>query len=83
MNAQLFGPVSLDLNDGPVRAEYGLSPVDGTPTARLVIGDLSQSIGISVTKAGPEMVAELAAVAAELADWARRQKQLQNLPEVA
>jgi len=83
MTARLYGPVAIDLDDGPIRIEYGTNPVDGTPTARLVIGDLTQSIAISVTTAHPDAVVELAVKAGELSDWMLRQKRFADLPEVA
>lgn len=83
MTARLYGPVAIDLDDGPIRVEYGIDPMNGAPTARLVIGDLTQSIAISITTATPDAVAELAAKAGELADWALRQKRFADLPEVA
>ena len=72
MTAQLYGPISIDLNDGPVRADYSRS-FDGKPTARLIVGDLTQSIAISVTNADPEALAKLQEAVAELAAWTQRQ----------
>jgi len=82
MNAKLYGPVAIDLNDGPVDVKYGPG-VDGKPTARLVIGDLTQSIAVSVTAANPDAVAELEAKVAEIVAWTKRQQELIDLPEVA
>ncbi|NUP38945.1 MAG: hypothetical protein HOY76_18500 [Streptomyces sp.] len=82
MNSKLYGPVAVDLNDGPVDIQYG-HDLDGKPTARLVIGDLGQSIAISVTTANPDTVAELEAKVAELAAWTQRQQEIRSLPEVA
>ena len=80
--AQLYGPIRLDLNDGPVRAEYGRG-IDGKPTALLVIGDGTEAVAVSVTNAGPEAIAQLQEVVAELAAWTQRQTMLRGLPEVA
>ena len=77
MTAQLYGPISLDLADGPVRTDYSRG-FDGKPTARLIIGEGTQSVAISVTKSPAEMLAQLQEAAAELAAWVQRQ----NLREV-
>lgn len=82
MPAQLYGPIRLDLNDGPVRAEYGRG-TDGKPTARLVIGDLTEAVAISVTDASPEAIAQLQEAVASLAAWKQRQNMLRSLPEVS
>ena len=80
--ARLYGPIRLDLNDGPVRAEYGRG-IDGKSTALLVIGDLTEAVAISVTDASPEAIAQLEAAVAELKAWTQRQDMLRGLPEVA
>lgn len=78
MPAQLYGPIAIDLNDGPVRADYSRG-FDGKQTARLIVGEGTQSIAISVTNASPEALAKLQEAVAELAAWTQRQ----NLKEVA
>lgn len=82
MPAQLYGPIAIELNDGPVRADYSRS-FDGKPTARLVVGEGTQSIAISVTNASPAAIAALQEKIAELAVWADHMERLQRLPEVA
>ena len=82
MNAQLYGPISIDLNDGPVRAEYKRG-FDGKPTARLIVGEGTQSIALSITNATPTVMADLAEKVAELAAWVQRMDGLKALPEVA
>lgn len=78
MNAQLFGPIAVALNDGPVTTEYGRG-IEGKPFASLVIGDGTQSIAVSVTDATPDILATLAEKVAELAAWQQRH----TLTEVA
>ncbi len=82
MNAQLYGPINIDLNDGPVRADYGRG-FDGKPTARLIVGEGTQSVAVSVTHATPEALTQLQEAVAELVAWTQRQMLLQRLPEVA
>lgn len=72
MSAQLYGPIALDLSDGPIRTEYSRG-WDGKPTARLVLGDGTQSIAISVSDSPAETLARLEAAVAELAAWQQRQ----------
>jgi hypothetical protein len=82
VSAQLYGPIAIDLNDGPVRADY--SPgFDGKPTARLIVGEGTESIAISVTNSTPEVLAELLEKVAELGAWTARMERLKFLPEVA
>lgn len=82
MSAQLYGGISLDLNDGPIRTEYSRG-WDGKPTARLILGDGTQTIAISVTNSPAEILALLQEAVAELAAWQQRQDMLRGLPEVA
>ena len=70
MNAQLYGGITVDLNDGPIRTEYGRD-INGKPLARLVIGEGSESIAIAVSKSGPVVIAELQEAISELAAWSR------------
>lgn len=70
MNAQLYGGITVDLNDGPIRTEYGRD-LNGKPLARLVIGEGSESIAIAVSKSGPAVIAELQEAISELAAWSR------------
>ncbi|MET8081840.1 hypothetical protein [Streptomyces sp. NPDC005303] len=72
MPAQLYGPIRMDLNDGPVRTDYGRG-FDGKPTARLVVGEGTQSVAVSVTNATPEALAQLQEAVAELVAWTQRQ----------
>lgn len=72
MTAQLYGPIAIGLNDGPVTADYSRG-FDGKPTARLIVGVGTQSIAVSVTDATPDAIAELQEKVAELAAWVQRQ----------
>jgi hypothetical protein len=82
VTAQLYGGISLDLLDGPIRTEYSTG-VDGKRTARLVLGQGTQSIAVSCTRTTPAMLDELAEAVAELKAWVQRQQELNALPEVA
>ncbi|MHC3450850.1 hypothetical protein [Streptomyces prasinus] len=82
MTADIYGGITVDLNDGPVRCEYDRG-FDGKPSARLVIGEPGKSIAITVSNSSPETVAELQEAIARLATWTRRQEQIKALPEVA
>ena len=78
MSAQLYGPIALDLGDGPVAATYGRDE-DGRPFARLVFGEGSQTVAISVTRTPDGTLTQLQEAIAQLAAWTKRQ----NLREVA
>lgn len=78
MSAQLYGPIALDLADGPVAATYGRDE-DGRPFARLVFGEGSQTVAVSVTRTPHDTLTQLAEAVAQLAAWTKRQ----NLQEVA
>lgn len=82
MSARLYGPINLDLADGPVRVDTSRG-ADGRQQARLVFGDLTQSIAISVTDSPAETLAELQEAVAQLVAWQKRQSLLARLPEVA
>jgi hypothetical protein len=82
VSAQLYGPVCIDLNDGPVTADYSRG-FDGKPTARLIVGEGTQSIAVSITNATPDAIDQLQEAVAQLAAWTKRMSQLQSLPEVA
>jgi hypothetical protein len=82
VSAQIYGGITVDLNDGPVSTEYNRG-IDGKPMARLVIGEAGESVGISVTNSSIDTIAELEEAVAELKAWAQRQEQLKTLPEVA
>lgn len=82
MSAHLYGPIALDLADGPVRVRMGLDS-EGRPFARLILGDGSQQVAISVTNSDLTTLADLKSAAAELADWGQRANQIAALPEVA
>lgn len=83
MTAQLYGGIALDLLDGPIRTQYSRSDFDGKPNARLVLGEGTQSIAISVTRSPVEALEELETAVAELKAWVQRQEQIKKLPEVA
>jgi hypothetical protein len=78
MSAQLYGPIALDLGDGPVAATYGRDE-DGRPFARLVFGEGSQTVAISVTRTPDDTLTQLQEAVAQLAAWTKRQ----TLQEVA
>ncbi|EFE65851.1 predicted protein [Streptomyces viridosporus ATCC 14672] len=82
MSAQLYGPIALDLRDGPVAATYGRCE-DGRPFARLVFGEGSQQIAISVTNSPADTLTQLQEAIAQIAAWKQRQEQIKTLPEVA
>jgi hypothetical protein len=82
VTTRIIGGITVDLSDGPIRTEYSRG-FDGKPTARLVIGDGSDSIGIAVTSSPAETLAQLQEAVAELAAWAVRMESLKALPEVA
>lgn len=72
MSAQLYGGIALDLLDGPVRTEYSRGD-DGKQRARLVLGEGTQSIAISVTRCPIKTLEELETAVAELKAWVQRQ----------
>jgi hypothetical protein len=76
--AQLYGPISLDLQDGPIEVKVGLDG-EGRPFARLVLGDLTQAVAISVTNSNPDTLADLASAVAELAAWTQRASKLKQV----
>ncbi len=82
MPAQLYGPIRIDLNDGPVHTDYGRDH-NGKPTALLIVGEGTASIAVSVTNATPEALAQLQEAVARLAAWTQGQQLIQSLPEVA
>ncbi|MER5843264.1 hypothetical protein ABT099_23790 [Streptomyces prasinus] len=82
MSADIYGGITVDLNDGPVRCEYDRG-FDGKPSARLVIGEPGKSIAITVSNSTPATVEELLEAVSRLAAWTRRQEQIKTLPEVA
>lgn len=71
--AQLYGGIALDLIDGPIRTEYSRNDFDGKPTARLVLGEGTQSIAVSVTRSTVDTLTELETAVAELKAWVQRQ----------
>lgn len=73
MTARIIGGVTVDLADGPVRVEYGPSLYDGTPTARLIIGDGLGAVAICATHSPADTLDELAEQVARLAAFVRRQ----------
>jgi hypothetical protein len=80
--AHIYGGITVDLNDGPIRTTYGRD-INGHPIAQLAIGEAGQSIGLSVTNSTVDVLTELELAVAELKTWALRQEQLKSLPEVA
>ncbi|MEZ3180346.1 hypothetical protein KYY02_17125 [Streptomyces pimonensis] len=78
MSADIYGGITVDLHDAPIRCEYDRD-IDGKQMARLVIGEPGKSLAITVTNSSPDTVAELAEAVAQLAAWTKRQ----NLREVA
>jgi len=83
MTSRIVGGITVDLSDGPVRTEYSRSSFDGKQTARLVIGEDSDSIAIAVSSSPGTTLAELEEAVAELRAWVTRQERLAALPEVA
>ncbi|MGW9397255.1 hypothetical protein [Streptomyces sp. NPDC055642] len=72
MSARLYGPIALDLADGPVAATYGRDD-EGRPFARLVLGEGSQTVAISVTRTPAGTLTQLQEAIAQLAVWQQRQ----------
>lgn len=72
MTAQLYGPIALDLADGPIRTDYSRG-FDGKPTARLILGEGTQSVAISVTQSTLATLDQMEAAVAELKAWVQRQ----------
>ncbi|MFD8008143.1 hypothetical protein [Streptomyces mirabilis] len=82
MTTRIIGGITVDLSDGPIRTEYSRG-FNGKPTARLVIGEGSDSIGIAVSSSPAETLAQLQEAVAELAAWSARMESIKALPEVA
>ncbi|MFE4818539.1 hypothetical protein ACFRFU_19330 [Streptomyces sp. NPDC056704] len=82
MTSRIIGGITVDLSDGPIRTEYSRG-FDGKPSARLVIGDDMNGIGIAVSSSPAETLAQLQEAVAELAAWSARMESLKALPEVA
>ncbi|GGV36590.1 hypothetical protein GCM10010293_39930 [Streptomyces griseoflavus] len=82
MSAYLYGPIALDLSDGPVKAVYGRDE-QGRPFARLVFGEGSQQVTVSVTHTPPDTLTQLQEAIAQITAWTRRQEQIKSLPVVA
>ncbi|MET9445436.1 hypothetical protein [Streptomyces sp. NPDC006610] len=82
MSADIYGGITVDLNDAPIRTEYSRD-VTGKQLARLVIGEPGRSIAITVSNSPAETLAELQEAVAQLAAFTQRQEQLATLPEVA
>lgn len=72
MSAYLYGPISLDLGDGPVAATYGFDE-DGRRFARLVLGEGSQQIAVSLTRTPAGTLTHLQEAIAQVAVWQQRQ----------
>lgn len=71
MSAYLYGPISLDLGDGPVAATYGYDD-DGRPFARLVLGEGSQQVAVSLTRTPAGTLTQLHEALARLAMWTKQ-----------
>lgn len=82
MTARISGGITINLDTGPVRTEYSRG-WDGKPTARLVIGEGTDSIGIAVSSSPAATLDQLQAAVAELAAWVARMESIKALPEVA
>jgi hypothetical protein len=72
MSADIYGGITVDLNDAPIRTEYDRD-LAGRQMARLVIGEPGKSIAITVTNSSPDTVDQLAEAVAQLAAWTKRQ----------
>ncbi|MCX5598357.1 hypothetical protein OOK29_09430 [Streptomyces phaeochromogenes] len=83
MTAHIIGGLTVDLHDGPIRTEYSRSHFDGKPTARLVIGQGSDSIAIAVSSSPAETLDQLLEAVSELRAWTATQQLVKRLPEVA
>lgn len=70
--ADIYGGITVDLNDGPIRTAYGRD-IDGKQTAQLVIGDDARTLAISVTRSPAAALDELETAVAELKAWVQRQ----------
>ncbi|WP_420032314.1 hypothetical protein ACN2WE_05475 [Streptomyces sp. cg28] len=82
MTARLMSGLTYDLSDGPIRTEYSRD-VDGKQTARLILGEGVNELGISVTLSPAKLRAQLIEAVAELDAEMSHQERLQQLPEVA
>jgi len=82
VNAQLYGGINIDLNDGPVATKY-FRGGDGKMCAQLIIGEANESVAISVSNATPDAITQLLEKVAELGAWTQRMDDLRSLPEVA
>jgi len=82
VNAQLYGGINIDLNDGPVATKY-FRGVDGKMCAQLIIGEANETVAISVSNATPDAITQLLEKVAELGAWTQRMDDLRSLPEVA
>jgi hypothetical protein len=80
--ADIYGGITVDLNDGPIRTQYSRD-VSGKPLGRLVIGDGSETIAITVSQSTPETLAQLQEAVSELRAWVTLQDRVKSLPEVA
>ncbi|ARX81601.1 hypothetical protein SMD44_00999 [Streptomyces alboflavus] len=83
MTARIIGGVTVELADGPVRVEYGPTLYDGTPTARLIIGEGVGAVAICVTDSPADTLDDLAEQVARLAAWVRRQSLTTPVKQVA
>ncbi|GHC38547.1 hypothetical protein GCM10010348_77390 [Streptomyces anthocyanicus] len=82
MSARLYGPINLDLADGPIRVDTSRG-ADGRQQARLVFGDLTQAVAIAVTNCPAETLQQLQEAVAQLIALQQTQARLATLPEVA
>jgi hypothetical protein len=84
VTAHIIGGLLYDLDDQPVRTEFGRSSFDGTPHQRLVLGDSvgSDTLAISLTTTSPERIDELIEALHRIRDDKVRH-QAQQIPAVA
>lgn len=84
MTARIIGGLLYDLDDKPVRAEFGRG-YDGMPQQRLVLGDEqgSDKLSVSLTTTSPAGIDDLIEALTRIRDDKLRQEQLRYLPEVA
>ncbi|MFB7707977.1 hypothetical protein [Streptomyces sp. NPDC056105] len=85
MSAHFVGGLVYDLDDKPIRAEFGRSPFDGTRQQRLALGDEpgSDKLSIVLTTTSPERIDELIEALARIRDDKASQNLIKQLPEVA
>jgi hypothetical protein len=83
VSARIIGGLLYDLDDSPVRVDTGRSPFDGTPQQRLVLGDGSSELTISLTTTTVERIDDLIEALHRIRDEKARWAHIKQLPEVA